>query len=59
MRRVSSAVVFLCVTLMAPSAGAIDAPPGAEGLGTSLKPLAERLDAEHGRHRLLLLLSPA
>ncbi len=59
MRRVLSAVVFLCVTLMATRSGAIDAPPGAEDLGASLQPLTERLDAEHGRHRLLLLLSPA
>ena len=39
--------------------GAIDAPPGATDLREGIEPLAERFDAEKGRHRLLLLLSPA
>ncbi len=49
----------LAVTLLASGVGAIDAPPGAEDLRDGLEPLSERFDAEQGRHRLLLLLSPA
>ncbi len=49
----------LAVTLLASGVGAIDAPPGAEDLRNGLEPLSERFDAEKGRHRLLLLLSPA
>ncbi len=49
----------LGVTLLATALGAIDPPPGAEDLRDGLEPLSERFDAEQGRHRLLLLLSPA
>ncbi len=49
----------LGVTLLATGLGAIVPPPGAEDLRHGLEPLSERFDAEQGRHRLLLLLSPA
>ncbi len=49
----------LAVTLLATGLGAIEPPPGAEDLRNGLEPLSERFDAEQGRHRLLLLLSPA
>ena len=52
-------LTLLGVTLLATGLGAIDPPPGAEDLRDGLEPLAERFDAEQGRHRLLLLLSPA
>ncbi len=39
--------------------GAIDAPRGTTDLRDGVEPLAERFDAEKGRHRLLLLLSAA
>ncbi len=49
----------LAVALLATGPGAMDPPPGAEDLRDGLEPLSERFDAEQGRHRLLLLLSPA
>ncbi len=39
--------------------GVIEAPSGTTDLRDGIEPLAERFDAEQGRHRLLLLLSAA
>ncbi len=59
MRRGLGLVKSVAVTLLATGLGATAAPPGAEDLRGGLEPLSERFDAEQGRHRLLLLLSPA
>ena len=49
----------LVAVLLASASGAIDAPPGVADLRAGVAPLAERFDSEKGRHRLLVLLSPA
>ena len=59
MRHVFGLAVALVVTLLANASGAIDAPQGATDLRVGLEPLAKQFDSEVGRHRLLLLLSPA
>ena len=59
MRPVFGLIAALVVALLASPSGAIDAPPGATDLRAGLEPLAEHFDSERGRHRLLLLLSPA
>ncbi len=50
---------FLVVTLLASASAAIDAPPDATDLGSGVEPLAAQFDGEKGKHRLLVLLSPA
>ncbi len=50
---------FLAVMLAASAGGAIDAPPDATDLQPGIELLATQFDGEKGRHRLLLLLSPA
>ncbi len=59
MSRVYGLAAGLFVVLLASASGAIDAPPGAVDLRAGVEPLAAQFDAEKGRHRLLVLLSPA
>ena len=59
MSRVLGLAAALVVTLVASASGAIDAPSGAKDLRAGVEPLAQQFDAEKGRHRLLVLLSPA
>ncbi len=59
MKLVAKLGAALSLLLMSTASQAIDAPPGAEDLRGGLEPLAQNFDAEKGRHRLLLLLSPA
>ena len=59
MRRGLALLTSLAVTLLATGLGATEPPPGAENLRAGLEVFSERFDAEAGRHRLLLLLSPA
>ncbi len=59
MRQLFGLAAALAVTLLASPSGAIDAPVGSTDLRAGLEPLAEQFDSEKGRHRLLLLLSPA
>ncbi len=49
----------LVVILLASTSAAIDAPPGTIDLRAGLEPLIKDFDAETGKHRLLVLLSPA
>ena len=59
MRRALGLAAGLAVTFLATASGAIDAPPDAIDLRAGVDPLAVRFDAERGKHRLLVLLSPA
>ncbi len=59
MIRMLGLVAGLAVSLLASESGAIDAPPDAIDLRAGLEPLTVQFDAERGRHRLLVLLSPA
>ncbi len=59
MRRVLWLAAGLLGMLLASASGAIDAPPGATDLSAGVEPLAVQFDAEKGRQRLLVLLSPA
>ena len=59
MRVVFALAATLVAALLASPSGAIDAPLGSTYLRAGLEPLAEQFDSERGRHRLLLLLSPA
>ncbi len=59
MRVVFALAATLVAALLASPSGAIDAPLGSTDLRAGLEPLAEQFDSEKGRHRLLLLLSPA
>ena len=59
MSRVHGLAAGLFVALLASASGAIDAPPGATDLSAGVEPLAVQFDAEKGRQRLLVLLSPA
>ena len=52
-------LVGLITILLASASGAIDSPPGVVDLRAGVEPLAEQFDSEKGRHRLLVLLSPA
>ena len=59
MRRILGLTAALALALFPMGIGAIDTPPGAEDLRAGIEPLAKRFDAAKGRHRLVLLLSPA
>ena len=59
MSRVLGLAAGLGVALLANARGAIDAPPGAINLQAGVEPLATQFDAEKGKRRLLVLLSPA
>ncbi len=59
MSRLLGLAAGLVVSLLASASVGIDAPLGAIDLRAGLEPLAKQFDAEKGRHRLLLLLSPA